>query len=54
MSASECALESPSFILFERIIFEVIEYSLIDLQMKMLHTSILPKLEENTKSKAEK
>ena len=54
MSASECALESPGSILFDRICFEVIEYSLIDLQMKMLHTSILPKLGKNTKSKAEK
>ena len=54
MSASECALESPDSMLFDRIIFEVIENSLIDLHMKMLHTSILPKLAKNTKSKAEK
>ena len=52
MDAFESALDSPDIILFDGHIFTVIEYSLIDLQMKMLHTSILLKLGENTKFKA--
>ena len=54
MSTSECTLESPGSILFDKIIFEVLEYSLIDLQMKMWYTSIFVKLGKNGKSKAEK
>ena len=54
MDAFESALESPDIILFDENIFTVIEYSLIDLQMKMWYTSIFVKLVKNTKSKAKK
>ena len=44
MDALKSALESLDAILFDENIFMVIEYSLIDLQMKIRHTSILVKL----------
>ena len=53
MDAFESALDSPDIILFDENVFTVIEYSLIDLQMKMWYASILVKLVKKTKSKAE-
>ena len=47
MDAFESAFESLDVILVDDNIFMVIEYSLIDLQMKMWHTSILVKLVKN-------
>ena len=54
MNAFESVLESPGAIIFDVIIFCVIGYSLVDLQMKMGYTSIFVKLGKNGKSKAEK
>ena len=48
--AFESALESLDIILCDENIFTIIEYSLIDPQMKMWYTSILVKLVKNTKS----
>ena len=53
MDAFESALENLDATLFHKNIFMVIEYSPIDLQMKMLYTSIFVKLGKNWKSKAE-
>ena len=53
MDAFEDALKSLNIILCDENIFMIIEYSLLDPQMKMWYTSILVKLVKNTKSKAE-
>ena len=50
MDAFQSALESLDIILCDENIFTIIEYSLIDPQMKMWYTSILVKLVKNTKS----
>ena len=47
----ESALESWSFILFDDVIFETLEYSAIDPQMKIGHMSIYEKSGKITKSR---
>ena len=53
MNTSESALESWECILFIPKIFEVVEYSIEDPQVKMCGMAILANLGENTKCKAD-
>ena len=53
MNTSESALESWECILFIPKIFEVVEYSIEDPQIKMCGIAILANLGENTKCKAD-
>ena len=54
MGTFESALESWNFILFDDRIFETLEYSTIDPQMKIGHMSIYEKSGKNTKSRLDK
>ena len=54
MGTFESALESWNFILFDDRIFETLEYSAIDPQMKIGHMSIYEKSGKNTKSRLDK
>ena len=53
MNTSESALERCQCILFISKLFEVVEYSIEDPQIKMCDVAILANLGENTKCKAD-